>query len=442
MSGSSKEYSSDDMDEVLRKQRLNEEVARRISAQSPAAKKVDAETLEAHRETVAAKKSIPAARMAPPPSSIVASRPMTTSEIKAAEDARLALVRQMVGKMTPAFVGKPATPGQTQSNKSPKRDKPARMKAETPVIERIEPLPPAVPTEDAIRADWSRRMKAGEVDRTAALVGINTDLIRYGHRKVAGTVEKPNEAAMNVHHTEPPRLLMEIAAKAEASSRQYTAPVPEGDKAVTLSYTIPDAYLGRKDVRVVVESIQAARKAVEVIMNGTTKAVKLDRGVVLTLIHRHANGIEYAVKRSWFATADKAQEAGTKALAEGLPRRKQCPKCRGMGRVTLNAKPAHCPECLTECKKCKEDCRCRGEGVYGTGTVPGEPMAVHAFWHSDEVKAQMVVGRHDGKLIDRGVLALDKPLPVDKPKHKSIQDMNMKPDIFMFEQRPRREPRA
>ncbi len=326
---------------------------------------------------------------------------LSAGQRKAAEDARIAQAQA-------EFLNKSKS-GKGKGNMSNRKDIPsvvtvAPAMTVIPAVAKPVVVPKIRLTEDDIRKAWGKRLRAGEVSRTAALAGIDKDLRAHGWRR------DPSEPEVREELPEIPVEMLNMAAEVK----------PE--KMVELRYHKPDVVEGVRVLRMSVEKSAVARTATQLILDGTTRGVMLERGVILTLIHRDERGAEYAVQRKWYESEGKAQEAGQKALAEGLPRRKMCPNCRGLGRVwACGSTP--CPDCLRPCseKTCggPECKRCDGGGEYGCGQVDDEPLMVHAFWSGPELRAQMVVGRHEGRLIDRGVLALDKPLPVDKPKRKA-----------------------
>lgn len=126
---------------------------------------------------------------------------------------------------------------------------------------------------------------------------------------------------------------------------------------------------------------------------GGTRRVTPAEGYVVTLIHcrmtRDAvTGLvveqEFSVGRRFVKEEVKGHKAGAKALATGLPRTITCPECKGLGRIHDNYTSGK------DCPKCED----------GKGTIPGEPIEVHAYHVSRDVVREG----------NRGVLAMDRPL--------------------------------
>lgn len=336
------------------------------------------------------------------PNLLAVPRSMGVDQRKAAEDARIAAARaafeKLNGKAPEKKVNKRVQMLAHALGQAPQNPVKPEKEAEVKKVK---------VSEDTIRAYWAKEMRAGKVTRLEALARINDELLAYGLRVPPGTPKEPD-----FHDT------VEIQMPTVSEKGEKAA------KMVELAYIVADSSQGMRVSRTSVESTAVARTAVQMILDGTTRAVSVERGVFLTLIHRDSLGQEYAVKRQWMESEAKAQAAGQKALMEGLPRRKTCPECKGMGRVLAGYGSTPCPECLKPCppNKCGgPDCpKCDGGGEYGCGNVPDEPLMVHGFWSAPELRAQMVVGRHEGRLVDRGVLALEKPLPVDRVKPRPV----------------------
>jgi len=161
----------------------------------------------------------------------------------------------------------------------------------------------------------------------------------------------------------------------------------EGKK-IAFSYDLPgivgETFVGK------CEPGQFPAIARDLCRNGTRRVTPAE-GYVVTLIHCRVTrdpvtGLvteaEYAVGRRYVTEEIKGHEIGAKALASGLPRTVPCPDCKGMGRVVDSYRGKDCPKCDAK------------------GTLPGDPIEVHAYHVSrDVVRAG-----------PRGVMAMDRPL--------------------------------
>lgn len=362
MSGSSKEFSASDLDAERLKQERNREVARRIMAQGRAAKPVDPETLAAHRESLNAKVS------APPKVAVVSPFAVkSAAQLRREEEERIALLTRALPPRP--ITGPNAIVTDREKGEKRKAPKPAKAPKADKVQAAKQPTTPEIPAAPA--------RPLTEAEREARIAAY-CDAIRAGK-------------------------VVEQEKKEELISYTYDLP----GAGITTSGKCKPSEFPPIAVKLAQDGSRRVRPAV---------------GVVLTLVHKRevtdpvtgkVTEAEFSVGRKYFDTEIKAHEHGAKVLAEGLPRRKQCPECKGMGRVIDYRNTSKvCGSCETACNPntCTADasCKCRGEGSYGRGTVDAEPLKVHAYHVSRDVE-------RDGS---RGVLALDRPLPAEKPKPK------------------------
>lgn len=377
MSGSSVAYSADEMAERQRQQALNNEVQKRIRASSPnGATKVDLAARDEMRPELGNRPRFMASPFTP----------AKTANQRIAEDAaRIEAARA-------------ATPVRKMDGEGS-----SATKAE---IEHVPGRPP-------------KRERAPKVDKPKAEKPAKAATVA---KQVAAPQGAQNPIAEVVSAEERER---RIAAYCEAI-RQGGAKDEKEEKLVTYTYDLPgiETLFSAKS-----RPGEVAPKMVDLARAGS-RIVRLETGTILTLIHARevtdpvtgkVSEQRFSVGRKYFADRIKANEAGAKALVEGLSRSKQCPCCKGMGMVYTTvqrqdrrgqareirplqegASSKVCPECETECKKCSGvDCtKCHGRGTYGRGNVPDAPLKVHAFDESPEVC-------RDGS---RGVLAMDRPL--------------------------------
>lgn len=367
MSGASNPFDPAHLAEMRRQQAINNQVQRRIRATSPnGATKVD---LAARDETRPELGNRPRFMSSPfTPAKTVAQR---IAEDAARIEAARALtgVRKMDGENSAATKAEiEQTPGRPpKREKAPKVDKPA---------------------------------KASTTDGVAVWTPTNVG-------RPAKQVAAPKGAQNPIAEVSPEERERRIAAYCE-SLKGSKGEATKEEKLVVYTYDLPGT-----EERFTAKSRpgEVAPKMVELARAGS-RVVRLETGVILTLIHTrritdpvtgHVTCQDFSVGRRYFPDAVKAHDAGAKALANGLPRSKSCPCCKGMGRVHDNRTTSKvCPECATECKTCEGSActKCRGEGSYGRGNVPDAPLKVDAIH----------VGRDLTRDGHRGVLAMDRPL--------------------------------
>lgn len=370
MSGSSKEFDPGQLAEDRRRQALNNEVNKRIRASSgTGAVKVDLTARDEERPTLNTRPRFMASPFTP----------QKTAAQRIAEDAaRIEAAR--------ALAGVRKLDGENS----------AATKAE---IEQVPGRPP-------------KREKAPKVDKPKA----------DKPAKAAKQVAAPQGAQSPiVEVVSPEEREARIAAYCE-SLRQGAGKDEKEDKLVAYTYDLPGI---DKQFTAKSKPSEVAPKMVDLARAGS-RVVRLETGVILTLIHTrritdpvtgHVTAQDFSVGRRYFPDALKANDAGAKALAEGIPRSKQCPCCKGMGRLHDNRTTSKvCHMCVTECKKCSgDDCtKCRGEGSYGRGNVPDAPLKVDAIHVGSEIHrtlpCRVTLPSGETGIVDRGVLGLDRPL--------------------------------